>query len=178
MTNTFRRQLQSQSTGKAFRSKPWYPCLCGGRWLYAVEPFLKLLGPPIGISVELYFDSHSGFRCHPAYSLALAAAAAPFWSVVTFSCGTHCLVLFRAGHCTVGTPAALQGSMCTTTSMLPPIQLSLFQVSIIRFGICCLLSVFPSCTRQWHIPLFLDLLWVVCRPCGLCWTVLESSARR
>ena len=177
MTNTLRRQLQSQSTGKVFKSKPWYPCFAGGRWLYAVEPFLKLLGPPIGISMELYFDSHSGFRCHPTYSLALAAAAALVWLVVPIDCGTHCLVLLRAGHCTVATPAASQGSTCTITSTLPPIQLSLFQVSIIRSGICCLLSVCLSCTQRWHVPSFLDSIWVVCRPCGLCWTVLESSAR-
>lgn len=60
--NAFTRYFKSQANGVHRPPKPWYPCLVAGRWLYALEPFLKVLGGPIGISIELYFDSHNGFR--------------------------------------------------------------------------------------------------------------------
>lgn len=33
-----------------------------GGWLLWVEPFLKSIAAPIGLSIELYFDSKTGFR--------------------------------------------------------------------------------------------------------------------
>lgn len=37
--------------------------MLAGGWLYAAEPFLKSIAAPIGLSIELYFDSKDGFRC-------------------------------------------------------------------------------------------------------------------
>lgn len=43
-------------------SSAWYPLFVAGGLLFAAEPFLKLISAPIGLSVELYFDSKDGFR--------------------------------------------------------------------------------------------------------------------
>lgn len=42
--------------GSHYRSKAWWP------GMYAIEPLLKLFGPPIGVLVELRLD-HSEFLC-------------------------------------------------------------------------------------------------------------------
>ncbi len=42
--------------GSQFRSRAWWPGLC------AIEPLLKIFGPPIGVLVELRLD-HSEFLC-------------------------------------------------------------------------------------------------------------------
>ncbi len=59
---SFRRHISSQHSNKPYSSKSWYPCNLAGRWLFCLEPFLKCLAAPIGLSIELYFDSHDGFR--------------------------------------------------------------------------------------------------------------------
>ena len=59
---SFRRQIRSQHSGRQYLSKPWYPMMLLGGWLYAAEPFLKSIAAPIGLSIELYFDSKDGFR--------------------------------------------------------------------------------------------------------------------
>lgn len=59
-----RRHLRAQASGRPIQPPlAWYPFAAAGRWLWALEPCLKVLGGPIGISIELYFDSHNGFRC-------------------------------------------------------------------------------------------------------------------
>ena len=59
---SFRRHIKSQHSGRGYISKPWYPVLAPGSFLFALEPFLKLISAPIGLSIELYFDSKDGFR--------------------------------------------------------------------------------------------------------------------
>jgi hypothetical protein len=38
------------------------PCLLASKWMYAMEPLLKCIVVPIGLSMELYFDSKDGVR--------------------------------------------------------------------------------------------------------------------
>ena len=50
----FRSQLQRRICGDSFLSQGWYPGL--NRWTWALEPVLKVFGPPLGILVELRLD--------------------------------------------------------------------------------------------------------------------------
>ena len=45
----------------SFTSRPWYPGP-GPRLIRLIEPILKVILPPLAVSVELYFDHPDGFR--------------------------------------------------------------------------------------------------------------------
>ena len=50
-----------RSARRPYRGATWYPLAL--RWLWYLEPVLKLLVPPVAVSMELWLDHVEGYRC-------------------------------------------------------------------------------------------------------------------